>query len=350
MKAMATSLLACAMALLAMSEFQAEDCDESVAESMRTELLQSTAVLANTHTRVHTHARTHARPVQLDGDKSSEQSITPVFFLHIPKCGGTTLAKVLLLFDGVCSKMTDQERENLLAAQSFGSIGKRWGVNYSEDTWEDMCSLVDLRSSGYAFGDHSGIGSLYSKYIKGHGLTVLRQPEQRILSGYGDAFHSWRIDLFGRKPSSHLEYAKVVAGCAVKMLTRDGQAEGQSSWGSSVCGDPVPPTNDETTLAIERLAEGFPYVGITEEWTQSICLLHAMFGGTCTAHEFASENAGSSSANSTAGYDTSVLEGWTDEHDGKLYAEGMRLFQNSLQHFQVNTESCMLCMQEAGVL
>ena len=34
------------MALLAMSEVQAEDCEDSVAESMRTELLQSTAVLA----------------------------------------------------------------------------------------------------------------------------------------------------------------------------------------------------------------------------------------------------------------------------------------------------------------
>jgi len=47
---MAASLLVCAVALLAMSEVQAEDCDELVAESMRTELLQSTAVLAKTHT------------------------------------------------------------------------------------------------------------------------------------------------------------------------------------------------------------------------------------------------------------------------------------------------------------
>ena len=51
---MAASLLVCAMALLAMSEVRAEDCEDSVAESMRTELLlQSTAVLAkyaHTHT------------------------------------------------------------------------------------------------------------------------------------------------------------------------------------------------------------------------------------------------------------------------------------------------------------
>jgi len=246
--------------------------------------------------------------------------------------------------------MTDQDREQLLLEDTAGSIGKGWGVNYSEDAWEDMCSLVDLRSSDYLFGDHSGIGSMYSRYIKGHGLTMLRQPEQRILSGYGDMFHSWSIDIFGRLPSSQLEYAKVVAGCAVKMLTRDGQAAGQSIHIASVCGDPAPATNDETRLAIERLSEGFPFVGIQEEWVQSICLLHAMFGGTCTAQEFKSQNTGSSSANSTAGYDTSVLKGWTDEQDGKLYAEGMRLFQNSLQNFHVNTESCMSCMQEAGVL
>jgi len=349
MKAMAASLLACTMALLAMSEFQAEDCDESVAEAMRTELLQSTAVLANTQT--HAHTRTHARRVQLDGDKSSTQSITPVFFLHVPKCGGTSLGKTILLFEGVCSKMTDQDRELLLTASGgYTSVGKVWGVNFSANAWEDVCSLVDLRFADYSFGDHSGIGMMYSRYIKGHGVTMLRQPEQRILSGYDDMFHSWSTDVFGREPNSQLEYAKVVAGCAVKMLTRDGRARGNSK-AASVCGDPAPATNDETTLAIERLTEGFQFVGIVEEYEKSICLLHAMFGGTCTAQEFDSKRTTrSSSRNSTGGYDTSVLKGWTDEQDGKLFAEGMRLFQNNLQNFHVNTESCMLCMQEAGVV
>jgi len=211
--------------------------------------------------------------------------------------------------------------------------------------------LVDLRSYGYLFPDHSGIGSLYSRYVKGQGLTMLRQPEQRILSGYYDDLHSWPYYLFdNRPPRSELEYAKIVAGCAVKLLTRDGQSA-ESGRYNTVCGDPAPATHDETTLAIERLIEGFPFVGIQEEWVQSICLFHAMFGGTCTAQEFGSANAdtGSSSANSTSGYDTSVLKGWTDEQDGKLYAEGIRLFQNSLQHFHVNAENCLSCMQEAGI-
>jgi len=239
--------------------------------------------------------------------------------------------------------MTYQYREALLS----GARG--WGT-VRDKIWEETCNLVDLRSYGYLFADHSGIGSVYSRYVKGQGLTFLRQPEQRILSGYNDNFHSWSYNFFDRPPSSELEYAKVVAGCAVKMLTRDGQSSAIGLHGT-VCGDPAPATHYETTLAIERLIEGFPFVGIQEEWMQSICLFHAMFGGMCTAQEFGSANTGtgSSSANSTSGYDTSVLKGWTDEQDGKLYAEGLRLFQNSLQHFHVNAENCLSCMQEAGI-
>jgi len=82
MKAMATSLLACTMALLAMSEFQAEDCDESVAESMRTELLQSTAVLANTHT--HTHVHTHTGKASPAGWRQELHPVHHTSFL--PPC------------------------------------------------------------------------------------------------------------------------------------------------------------------------------------------------------------------------------------------------------------------------
>jgi len=333
---MAASLLVCAVALLAMSEVQAEDCDELVAESMRTELLQSTAVLAKTHT--HNVSPAGWR-------EKATQSITPVFFLHVPKCGGSQFSASLLLFEGVCWNMTYQYREALLSGESHNDF-----FLLDAKIWEETCNLVDLRSYGYLFADHSGIGSVYSRYVKGQGLTFLRQPEQRILSGYNDHFHSWSYNFFDRPPSSELEYAKVVAGCAVKMLTRDGQSSAIGLHGT-VCGDPAPATHYETTLAIERLIEGFPFVGILEEWMQSICLFHAMFGGMCTAQEFGSANTGtgSSSANSTSGYDTSVLKGWTDEQDGKLYAEGLRLFQNSLQHFHVNAENCLSCMQEAGI-
>jgi len=207
---MAASLLVCAVALLAMSEVQAEDCDELVAESMRTELLQSTAVLAKTHT--HNVSPAGWR-------EKATQSITPVFFLHVPKCGGSQFSASLLLFEGVCWNMTYQYREALLSGESHNDF-----FLLDAKIWEETCNLVDLRSYGYTFADHSGIGSVYSRYVKGQGLTFLRQPEQRILSGYNDNFHSWSYNFFDRPPSSELEYAKVVAGCAVKMLTRDGHS------------------------------------------------------------------------------------------------------------------------------
>ena len=91
---------------------------------------------------------------------------------------------------------------------------------------------------------------------------------------------SWPFDW---EPANVLQYAHAVAGCSVKMLTRDGV----SSWENNVtiCGDPRPVTSDEIDLAVERLNTGFAFVGILEEWDLSICLLHAKFGGPCASYE-----------------------------------------------------------------
>jgi len=265
MHLMAMCLLLSAMAILVTSDsLKVEDCDASLVESMRAEMLQSSAVLSPMY-----EPGTHIVPD------------LPVYFLHIPKAAGIQFGTSILLLERTCWNLTRHDIDGLQAGLS---AEETHDFDFSQE-FEDMCSLADMRRFGYYFRDHSGIGSAYGQYAKGHGLTMLRQPEQRILSAWSNsplAYHSWPYYIFGRDPEDELEFAKVVAGCSVKMLTRDGASHATGS-DLTVCGDPAPATDGETKQAVERLAEGFHYVGILEEWTKSMSLFHAMFGGTCQA-------------------------------------------------------------------
>jgi len=250
--------------LVTSDSLKVEDCDASLVESMRAEMLQSSAVLSPMY-----EPGTHIVPD------------LPVYFLHIPKAAGIQFGTSILLLERTCWNLTRHDIDGLQAGLS---AEETHDFDFSQE-FEDMCSLADMRRFGYYFRDHSGIGSAYGQYAKGHGLTMLRQPEQRILSAWSNsplAYHSWPYYIFGRDPEDELEFAKVVAGCSVKMLTRDGASHATGS-DLTVCGDPAPATDGETKQAVERLAEGFHYVGILEEWTKSMSLFHAMFGGTCQA-------------------------------------------------------------------
>lgn len=45
-----------------------------------------------------------------------------------------------------------------------------------------------------------------------------------------------------------------------------------------------------TSLALDRLRDGFAFVGLTDAYALSICLFHAMHGGECSETEFVNAN------------------------------------------------------------
>jgi len=175
---------------------------------------------------------------------------------------------------------------------------------------------------------------------------MLRQPEQRLISGYNHGGHSWPYWPDGPPPANLREYAETVAGCATRMLTR-GNAT------SAPCGGPEPTTDEEAALAVQRLREGFAFVGLTEKWDISVCLFHKMFGGDCDAAEFVVSRPGEEQTSTWEGFskiekighefDTSQLEGFTDTHDGLVYEEATQIFSANLAKYEVNEESCKPC-------
>jgi len=213
---------------------------------------------------------------------------------------------------------------------------------------EDECpgDVADLRDVGPVFEDHSGIGRFYLDSVKGHGMIVLRQPEQRLISAWNDNYHSWPMSLLGRDPYNIHEYASYVSGCATKMLTRNQVSSGQGHGKESACGDLQPISEEESNLAITRLREGFIFVGLIEKYDLSICLLHAMFGGKCSDLEISASH---SSDTNSSWYDASMLYGWKDVYDGRLYAEAQAIFDASLESYGATDASCQECWAQTGI-
>ena len=125
---------------------------------------------------------------------------------------------------------------------------------------------------------------------------------------------------------SHTEHWRV------EMLVRRGRP----------CGEEPIPGSGEVAHAISLLRK-FQFVGITEYWDLTVCLWHTRFGGADLpyfADEFHNTRPGSGPKDSSGGYDTSVLHGFVDSSDRPLYAAALRLFNASLDFYNISFENC----------
>jgi len=188
-------------------------------------------------------------------------------------------------------------------------------------------------------GNHNGLGGMADEERLGHGLVMLRQPEQRLMSSYYDRQHDWLPE---KAPAENLVvYAQAVAGCTVKMLTRSG---------TDVCLDQTEPSDSEVTESVLRIEQDFAFVGLTDEWYFSVCLFHAMFGGVPKAIELMiigsthTQDGVRDAVVNSSQYDTSELEGFTDRFDGPVFEKATNLFQRSKQLYGLSEDSCAIIL------
>merc|ERR1740138_1360288 len=122
------------MVLLARSEFENEICDESM-EELRTELLQSSAVLSQE--RAHTHTQdaqlvvsaTAHENARLQPQKNFHQVPKPLYWVHVPKCN-SGFARSALFLPGMCQNMSNSVRAMLLnESWTYPPIGSLNQVN-----------------------------------------------------------------------------------------------------------------------------------------------------------------------------------------------------------------------------
>lgn len=180
----------------------------------------------------------------------------------------------------------------------------------------------------------------YEEY-KGKFVALLRQPEQRLLSAYTDDG-----DLFRAEP-----YISICAENRTpeRILSLDEFKSKWAHWATGQIVGHLPATLADVPVALQRLREGFAFVGLQEEWDLSVCLFHTKFGGPCRNLEFLDTRPSDRATGNTSEYDTSILDGWVDEIDGPVYTEAQRLFYDDLKRYGVSHETCQACYQEANV-
>jgi len=271
----------------------------------------------------------------------------PLAWIHIPKCG-SSINNLLIHLPGACPGVPD---DTTISVESYG-------VHHNEAfkaAWLPLDPHGACQNHFYSWGNHDGVGDRWDEHYKGHAFMLLRQPEQRIMSGYSFGFHSWPRE---QPPGSALEYAQVIQGCAVRILTRNGHAP-EVTCGGKFDG---PVTPQEVALALDRLRTGFVFVGLTDMWGLSVCLAHRIFGGTCRTSDFIDgrvTNRQADRLNSTKPmakiafkpeiYDTSPLGGFRDPYDGALYEAAKVRFKSDLERYKVSMESCQPCFEAAGI-
>jgi len=251
-----------------------------------------------------TQVRTHTSTEVLKSDRLA--------WLHIPRAG-TSFANTLVSWS--CPRLEDGDLVDSSYDDGAGSFTASFMRSH-----KSKCSDGFSICNGFEPIASSTCNSWEAH--ASHFVTMLRQPEQRIISGYYQFAH----DTAGTDVSME-KYAKFAAGCTVKMIN------GQQ------CLADVEVTGDMVSNAIVRLDEGFAFVGLTEEWALSVCLFHAMFGGECHRREFINVRLGAN--HSDVRYDTSQLGGgMIDPYDGALYTHATTLFWNNVAKYDVGPETC----------
>lgn len=302
---------------------------EAESEQMHAELVQTRTSILSSRSGGPSASQTRAQ-LGADAGLSAEQRaglLVPLAWVHVPKTG-SSIINTFYHTPAICPTFPTDDY-----------IGIEGDERNMEDMWvtswgyrDEVCpgGFSDSYMLGnFALpGDHVGVGGLTGQFYqrnRGHFVTMLRQPEQRLISSYY---------YYGPGSASLREYAEWTAGCTVRQLTGSGPRP-------FPCLGMYPqptPTSDDVSVAIHMLHDGFAFVGITDQWALSVCLFRAMFGGQCATSDFADTRPGDNSSSHV--YDTSELYGWTDAWDGPLYAEASSMFEHTRSAYGVDSHSC----------
>merc|ERR1712224_633058 len=114
-------------------------------------------------------------------------------------------------------------------------------------------------------------------------------------------------------------------------------------------------TDNDLTEALRRVSstEDFAFVGITEKYDESVCLFHAMYGGSVSPVEFKNTHPASAyktndetklsfeRVSGSSLYNESILEAFDfhDRFDEPLYERVVEVFNKRLEQYDIS--ECM---------
>lgn len=257
------------------------------------------------------------------------QSRRPIRWLHFPKCGSTLGISILSY---ACTD-TIPSWHTVGMALRGGRIDVRMAhaIGARHKTRGSRCGgrlLLPLEGHRPVSPHDTGL------------VAMFRKPSQRLISAFLDNYHAYglarreRAALKARAPTiSHFVRYPGIAGCVTKMLAGYNCAANVEMADGSVL---------RRALSVLR-SPRFAFVGLVEEWGASICLLHRMLPGH-TAPMVAEFRHLGHSINSHRGiawlpesdtdgvYNESILGGFVDEADERVYDEAARIFRRHLRN------------------
>jgi hypothetical protein len=269
------------------------------------------------------------------GGVQTGKDINPIFYMHVPESGAGFATVVA---HHVCGA-TIPENVAVIEPSAFF---RRWG-------WRCDHSLFHRFQSGHA-------PLILEETNAGHAVMMFREPTQRILSGYFNNLHGcydlqrkyncsssgenepvvcsedlMSVDGQSMRNSRAIpvEYGKCVENCTANMLAgRDCAAEGEPDVDAAL-----------------RVVDSLGFVGLSDEWTLSVCLWHKKFGGHMLPAELANVRPGRI-AGASSGFleydEHSFLGWWRPKADVQIYEAASRRFWAELDKFGVTRASCEL--------
>ncbi|CAE7921058.1 unnamed protein product [Symbiodinium necroappetens] len=279
----------------------------------------------------------------------------PLDWLHFPKCG-SSLINALVHLPGVCPLLGDLTLDEEL-------LGPCWLEVFGLDYCVKLCQEEKFSCPRNTSLPHHPMVNFSAQ--KGHLVGMFRDPDQRILSGYHDDFNNFAaVDYIDHLEDMISDPDLDMENCTASLrgLPKVPILEFAEGWKGGMTYqlvtehpttqtlDPMRPrmTQADAEEAARRVREGFAFVGITEEWDLSMCLLHKMFGGACKASDFENANPSYPGKSAELDYDTSELRGWHDDVDEVVYAAALDVFRQNLIAYNVSHETCSECYRSAG--
>jgi len=204
---------------------------------------------------------------------SKQEGSRRVAWMHFPKCGSSlavTLARYLNSKLPEDASLEDEMLQQYVNDVQEVAFARVYPMPWGQDAiWEKDGN----------WGNHmEAKEETYAKF-KGSFMGLFREPTRRVWSAY-NFFEQGRANKSRIAPPA--AYARRSAGGMVKMLA--GQDYGLHCLDfKRPCDMRIQPDEE---LAINRLREGFAFVGMTDDYAFSVCLFKALFGGDCAAAEF----------------------------------------------------------------
>ena len=189
--------------------------------------------------------------------------------------------------------------------------------------------------------DHDGV--VPRPDILAKTVTILRNPEERLVSGFLHNFHDCepirkrqRAELeeptqgsewwlkHAKNPTLVKDYALCTQGMVTLMLNNVLKRINPYSK----------PTHVEAQLAVQRVDQ-LAFVGIHERWPQSICLYRAMFGGDNMSDvPFGAQRTAAQHSTVKDTLRQTIRDiGWYDHDDWNVYRAALKRFQRDVDKY-----------------